>query len=347
MKALPLAIITTRLPPAQTCGIGDYSRALQAHWPNEQSEAKFLAMEGSGPGVTAFQGNAGELARALDRIGPARVLLHYAGRAYQRFGCPFWMPRVLAHWKREFPGARLAIFFHETPGRFPMRSRQFWLAQAGARIARQLAAIADVLITNTADQVAQLQKISGRGEVHLLPVGSNITTAPASSERRAKTEFVIFGLPFGRWQTLEIFQSHLRRWQVDGRLTRLHLVGPQDEEFSRRADGLVPDELLVRHGLLPSAQVAELLRRVGFALTNVSEKTWSKSGAFMACTANQCPVVISSNSQTIPLSYAVGVEEIGTISTAELARRSEALARWYEANADWPVVARRIADLLG
>ena len=28
--------------------------------------------------------------------------LHYAGRAYQRFGCPVWLPGVLATWKRKF-----------------------------------------------------------------------------------------------------------------------------------------------------------------------------------------------------------------------------------------------------
>ena len=149
MSAKPLVIITTRLPPAETCGIGAYSQVLQAHWPNEQS-VEFLALAGAGPGVTAFDGEPSRLQRELARIGAADVLLHYAGRAYQRYGLPFWMPRVLTEWKRKFPAGRLAIFFHETPGRFPITSRHFWLAQGSSRIIRQLAANADILLTNTA-----------------------------------------------------------------------------------------------------------------------------------------------------------------------------------------------------
>jgi len=305
-------------------------------------------MEGAGGGVTAFNGDGEQLQRELDRIGSADVLLHYAGRAYQRFGCPFWMPQVLARWKRKFPAGRLAIFFHELPGRFPITSRQFWLAKAGARIICRLAANSEILMTNTADHVGQLRQICGRDDVHLLPVGSNIETAPPSLRPRARTEFLIFGLPFGRWQTLQLFASHIRQWHAEGHLTKLHLVGPQDDELSKRVDYLGNADLVVRHGTLPSIQVADLLRRVGFALTNVSEKTWSKSGAFMACAANECPVVVASSpGDSAPLSYAVGAEEAGAISPAELTRRTEALAQWYKENAAWPILAQKIAALLG
>ncbi len=351
MSADRLAIISTRLPPA-ICGIGSYSWMLRKHWPNERSTAEFLVLDGDrrvtdlGDKVTLFHGRARDLTRELDRLGSTKLFLHYAGRAYQRFGLPFWMPRVLARWKRKFPQARLAIFVHEMPARFPITSRHFWLAQGSARIVRRLAAIADLLMTNTAEHAAQLRRISGRDDIHLFPVGSNIESAESQPQPRARTEFIVFGLPFGQWQTLQLFAPQIRRWQ-EGQLTKLHLVGPQDGDFSRRADQLVAPDLVVRHGMLPSAQVANLLRRVGFALSNVSEKTWNKSSAFMACAANDCPIVIASaRPEDSPLSYAVEVKEVATISDPELHRRTAALAEWYRSEADWPVIASRMAALL-
>jgi len=351
MSAERLAIITTRLPPA-VCGIGTYSWLLRQHWPNENSTIEFLVMDGSakatslGDRVTAFNGSGTQLARELERIGSADVLLHYAGRAYQRFGCPTWMPGVLMKWKQKFPGGRLAIFFHELSGRFPITSRQFWVAKISSRIIRRLASTADLLMTNTENQAGQLGEISGRNDIHVLLVGSNIERGKAPSSPRARNEFLIFGLPFGRWQTIQVFGSYIRRWHADGHLTKLHLVGPQDDEFAKRADELLPADFIVRHGTLPSIQVSELLRRVGFALTNVSEKTWSKSGAFMACAANVCPVVIASaRPESVPLCHVVGANEVASISEAELSGRTAALADWYRDNADWPVIAKQMAAL--
>ncbi len=124
----------------------------------------------------------GNLEQALDRAGPANVLLHYAGRAYQRLGCPTWMPGVLANWKAKFPDGHLTVFFHEMPGKLPRLSRHFLLGKMSARIIRQLAAIADVLVTNTENHVAILRKLSGRDDVHFLPIGSNIEPVANSSQ---------------------------------------------------------------------------------------------------------------------------------------------------------------------
>jgi len=343
MKANPLVIITTRLPPA-ACGIGTYSWLLQKHWPNGSEAVEFLVIDGASTldRATNFNANTAQLARELKRIGTADVLLHYAGRAYQRFGCPVGLPQVLAKWKGKFRGARLMILFHELPGQFPPISRHFWLGKLNSWIIRRLASLADVVITNTGTHVAKLREISGRTDIHFLPVGSNIESSTESPSPRLRTEFLIFGLPFGRWQTLERFQIHIRRWQAEGRLTKLHLIGPDQEPALTELD----PSIIVRHGMLPSTEVAALLGRFQFALTNVSEETWSKSGAFMACAANKCPVIIASErSGAIPFSYAIGADEVGAISDEEIARRTAGLAEWYHANADWPVTAARVASL--
>ena len=161
---------------------------------------------------------------------------------------------------------------------------------------------------------------------------------------------MIFGLPFGRWQTLQLFDPHIRRWSESGRLTKLHLVGPADDRFAREADDLIAgwpsSTIVVRHGRLAAADVSALLGVAGFALTNVSEQTWSKSGAFMAAAANRCPIVVQENEgASAPFCHTVNAAEVDEIADEELDRRTKALASWYHENADWPVIGARVAAL--
>jgi hypothetical protein len=357
MSARPLVIITTRLPP-QTCGIGTYSWLAQKHRPNDASPADFLVLEGAAESrallgwnaITDFNGDPGKLGQALDRAGLANILLHYAGRAYQRFGCPTWIPAVLSKWRAKFPHGRLTVFFHEMPGKLPRLSRHFLLGKMNARIIRQLAAVADVLVTNTENHVVILRKLSGRDDIHCICVGSNIEPVANASQPRMNTEFIIFGLPFGRLQTLQWFDPEIRSWQASRRLTALHLIGPEDKKFTAQAnklmDGWPRPAVAVRHGLLPNAEVARLFARAQFALTNITPETWSKSSAFMACAATGCAAVIKAGeAQLVPLSYAIAAREVEKISDVELASRTVSLKAWYYQNADWDVTAKRLAAL--
>jgi hypothetical protein len=354
MSASPAVVITTRLPP-QICGIGAYSWLAHKYRPNESAPADFLVMEGAAESrallewdaITDFNGDPWKLAQALDRAGATNVLLHYAGRAYQRFGCPTWLPGVLRKWKTKVPNGRLTVFFHEVPGELPRLSRHFLLGKINSRIIRQLAAVADLLVTNTENHAAILRKLSGRDEVHCLPVGSNIEPVASSSQPRAETEFIIFGLPFGRWRTLQAFEPEIRKWHESDLLTKLHLIGPEDEKLAAQANPLIESlsDVVVRHGMLPEGEVSRLLAHARFALTNVSPATWSKSGAFMACAAHGCAVVIKETANEVPLCYAIAAKEVGDISAANVASRTASLQKWYEENANWTVTARRLAAL--
>ena len=358
MSARPSVIISTRLAPG-ACGIGAHSLLLRKHWPERETQFEFLVVEG-GNGATAlpagdriieFGGSPAKLARELQRVGAADLLLHYAGRAYQRFGWPWWLPGVLKRWKQNLPSARLAILLHEVPGELPVTSRHFWLGHLNLQVIRRLARIADVVVTNTEAHVHRLQHVIGRADIHLLPIGSNIELVPTEAQPRAATEFVIFGLPFGRFQVIRAFAAHVRRWHSTGKLTRLHLVGPAGERFSHEADEVMsawPASLsVVRHGMLPSEEVSRLLQRAGFALTNVTADTWSKSGAFMACAIHRCGVVIATKlSNVAPLTYAFSADEVDSVRPDEVARRTEALAAWAAENVDWAVIAARMAALL-
>ncbi|HSH39215.1 MAG TPA: glycosyltransferase [Chthoniobacterales bacterium] len=358
MSANPLVVISTRLAPGQ-CGIGAHSLLLRKHWPGRDTPFEFVVVEGAngarvlreGDRVAEFSGDAASLARELDRIGAADLLLHYAGRAYHRFGCPMWLPGVLKRWKQKFDGARLVVLLHEVPGRMPITSRHFWLGQLNRAVIRRLSSIADVLVTNTEAHLKELQDITRRADIHVLPIGSNIELAAVERQERARTEFVVFGLPFGRLQVLRAFDPHVRRWHSSGRLSHLHLIGPAGDRFSQEAEEVAsawPASLsVVRHGMLPGEEVSRLLQRARFALTNVTEETWSKSGSFMACATHRCGAVIAgARANSMPLACAFSADEVESVDDDEVERRTAALATWAVQNVDWSVVAARMAALL-
>ena len=356
MNTQPLVVITTRLPP-QVCGIGTYSWLLHQHWPGDVSSAQFLAVDGAiesaaeldFPNVTEFNANPAKLSRALDRIGAADLLLHYAGRAYHRYGCPIWLPSVLVRWRAKFRSTRLLVFFHELPSSLPVTSRHYWIDMCNRRVIRKLSKIADAVVTNTSEHAKKLEQISGRADIHWLPVPSNIPATAMSSAPRVRTEFVIFGLPFGRWQTLQLFDAEIRSWQGSGHLTRGHLIGPRDQKFDARSDQLINGwrnpNIVMRHGMLPAADISKLVTRAQFGLSNATVENWSKSTVFMAFASHGCAVVSKTRSETAPLRFAVTPDEVATMSDVDLGERTKTLRQWYEQHAHWNVIARKISAL--
>jgi hypothetical protein len=358
MSTPPLVVVTTRLPP-QVCGIGTYSWLLHQHWPDQNARTQFLVIDGAAESATAlqleqiseFSAQSKKLSDTLERVGPADVLLHYAGRAYHRFGSPRWLPGILRNWKTKFPSGRLLIIFHELPANnFPITSRFFWIDACNNRVVRQLADLADAIVTNTREHVAKLERICDRKDIELVPVGSNIEPINISTRQRERTEFAIFGLPFGRWQTLEMFKSDLGLWQQNGRLTKLHLIGPPDEKFDARSNELIRQlskpEVVVRHGLLSAGDVSKVLLPVQFGLTNATIDNWSKSTAFMAYAAHGCAIVGKMKSELAPICFVIAPEEVPAISDVDLSTRAQMLQQWYRENAGWNVIAAKVAALL-
>lgn len=354
MSPVSPIVISTQLPP-RICGVGTYSWLLEKYRPSDSVAARFFVMDGACESratlgfeeITDFHGNPRTLANALDRSGRANVLLHYAGRAYQRYGCPIWLPRVLRKWKAKFPGSRFTVFFHEVPGKLPAMSRHFVLGKLNRRIIRQLAGLADVVITNTDDHARNIRTMSGRNPVHCLPVGSNIELIGDPAQPRIGSDFVVFGLPFSRLQILKSFATQITRWREEGLLSNLHLIGPEDDKMTAETAPFLKmfAPFIVHHGALPDDEVSQLLLRVKFALTNATRATWSKSGVFMACAAHGCAVVMKDKESEPPLCYTVAEDEVGNISSGEIENRSSLLKEWSEENVSWPLMAKRLAFL--
>src|SRR5207253_7161199 len=124
--------------------------------------------------VVGFGGDWRELEQALESARGADVLLHYAGRGYQRFGCPIGLPAALGRWKAKSGGSRLVVFFHELPAPLSVTNRHYWINLCSRMIAARVAKLADVLVTNSQDHVKALKRMVNRKGVHLFPVASMI-----------------------------------------------------------------------------------------------------------------------------------------------------------------------------
>lgn len=169
--------------------------------------------------LTPFHGRGRALARELKRIGVADVFLHCAGRAYQRFGCPIWMPGVLARWKKKHPSSRLMIFAHELPGEMPITSRHFWLGKASARILRRLASFADLLLTSTHGHAAQWQKLLHRDDITWCPSVRTLSQSRTHPSRVSAASL----------SNIAILRPIHPRWQAEGRMMKLQLIGPHGD----------------------------------------------------------------------------------------------------------------------
>jgi hypothetical protein len=97
--------------------------------------------------------------------------------------------------------------------------------------------------------------------------------------------------------------------------------------------------------MLPSLEVSKVLARAEFGLSNVTFENWSKSTAFMAYASHGCAIVGRLHSASTPLCFTISPDEVATISDVDLGRRTRSLKEWYDKNADWKIIARKISAL--
>lgn len=357
MESKPLVFVVPRLSP-YACGLGQYAWELHRHWPVAGTQNRFAVLSGAKVSrdylhmvaIEEFSASARSLVNLLEQQDTDDVLLHYAGRAYHRFGFPRWMPRAFKHWQRRNNARRLHIIFHELPADLPLLSKQGILQRLSFPVARSLAEQAITVITNSEHHAAVLNRWQLRSAVEWFPVPSNIP-APAEVQRRTRRgEFAIFGLPYTRLQTVRLFADWLSRWHASGRLTRLHLIGPRDQKFAPQADALaaaaLPADAMMNHGELEPDAVSKALLEVEFCLSSSDKLTWSKSGTFMACAAHGCCIVIPERENRDPLRLTVAAADLATTVPELSAQKGAQLHTWYLEKADWDRTGKRVAELI-
>ena len=333
-------------PELGSGGVGDYTLRVADQW--SAVRPRFLV---ANPGTQPFDYPVEQLGTTLPAA--ERILLQYSAYGFHRYGYPRKLLRSLAEWKRETQGV-LVIMFHEIWTFWPLLNKNRPLQSLHRRDIGALTFAADAVFTSTRSQAEHLRVASGRAEVAVLPVGSNIRpTAKLGGERRPGLA-VLFGLQGSRIATLRKMIEHLRSLAAGGVITKLITIGggkspAGDAEEQELARGWQLRGGAEFRGALPEHEVSEWLANGTFALSAQDELSVTKSGTFIAYAAHGLNIISphAAASAAEPLCWATQPAELlAGIADTELQARAGNLRAWHERTCSWPRIAQEFARAL-
>jgi hypothetical protein len=332
-----------RLAPPAT-GVGDYALLLAEELRRIYGlNTRFLVGDpnwrGSGrvsdfPVAKVAARTADNLSQLLARETGDRipVLLHYVGYGFQNRGCPIWLLRGLAKWRRSMPRRRLLTVFHELYARGPIWSSSFWNFPLQRWVTAKLARVSDRCCTNMKAYANRLEQMAPQhtGRITVSPVFSTIGEPDAILPLAERSpSLVIFG--GGRWLD-EAATTHRaavdRACELLG-VERIITIGPcqhRKVQFSRPVEEM---------GVLPAADISRCLAdtRVGFL--NYFSGYLGKSTIFAAyCAHGLLPLFALPNySELDGLSatrhFLVALEMAKPVAIGEMQRIADHARDWY------------------
>jgi hypothetical protein len=304
--------IAPQLPPAID-GVGDYCWHVWKHWPDVDTQFRFLVLHGAEKtravesSVQVDEFRPGTLHEVLEAAGARTVVLHYVGYGFQPKGVPLWLPPALERWRSEGSARRLVTMFHEMYATSsPLRS-PFWVKPWAQQIIRRLVHASDAWVTSCERYfewlVNEFHADAKRGT--LLPIAPNVPASPEACQERLwplqfgrKLRVAIFGLPNTRLMALERHHGFLAALVRTQLIETIQLIGKSDVS-ARHIKRLLPLQQRIGGAWLsefdlPSDQVADALAAcdIGFVANDAS--TLTKSGVFAAMASNGV-VCIASN----------------------------------------------------
>ena len=341
-----MTIITPEID-AGAGGLADYTLRLIEHWP---ADSKFQILTRRMP-QTKMAGShltsllpvtEEEIYRALGATdGP--VLLQYSAFGYDPTGNPEGLINAVTRWKAFRNSSRLVVMFHEIWTFIPFWNRRLIAQKRHRRLIGRLARAADVVVTSTASQAAHLEKVSGRSDVSVLPVGSNITLNQPSNSARDGTAAVIFGLAPSRIRTLRKLHGPLRQLASAQKLTRITTIGHGDDsEETALLASLKLAEGFQQLGICPEATVSRELDRVAFAISDQDPLSYPKSGTLMAYAQHGLNVIspFASAARGEPFSiFFSPAELLRGVSLEQRDEHARLLKNWQARTSSWPAIA--------
>lgn len=353
--------------PGTHDGIGDYALNLaQALARQFKVETIFAVPHATTKKVGAFSVRSFDLsAAAAARLahGCDDVLLHYVNYGYHLRGVPRGLPGFLQTLRRN-SSVGMSIVFHElfADVKAPWRSA-FWLRPLQIRIAREIAALADVCFVSSEVMAGQLQRIAQPARVSIHPVMSNFGEPILSSDdfaARDPHQWVICG---GTALVARSVRSFAAR------------VGEIPESFSPRellvlggrANDSVRANLESLRGLkvkyypeIEASTASSILSSSSFGWLDYFHETRAlvgavlKSTAFAAyCAHGVIPVFPQAGSpiqvrqDRLPGPFFVGASKQNLPAEPERARVAQLLYDWYRHNASSQHLAATVASAIG
>ncbi|HSH39214.1 MAG TPA: hypothetical protein VK993_10540 [Chthoniobacterales bacterium] len=346
-----VVVICPELPPA-VGGVGDYTIRVTEQW--RRVSPRFVVANpvngASGHEVEQLDATA----RAVRDLPPhAKVLVQYSAYGFHPLGYPRALLRALLEWKRASGGV-LVLMFHEIWTFWPLLNKNRPLQSLHRRDIAALTLCADAVFTSTRSQAEHLRTASGRVDVEVLPVGSNIRPSATPHGDKRDGRAVLFGLQASRLATLRKVEEHLGSLASHGIVRTVVTVGGGNtprgdaEEKELLARIKLPDGVdLV--GALREHEVSELLASSSFAVSAQDELSVTKSGTFVAYAAHGLNILSphANASSAEPLCWAIHpAEPLGGIADSELRLRAESLRAWHDRTCSWQRIAREFARAL-
>lgn len=330
-----LAQVTPALPP-RLHGVGDYALLLAGTLQQRGIDTCFVLppdqpeSPARGDSVDRLQQRDGEaLATSLERSGATTVLAHFSGYCYARWGLCWWLVDGLERWRRQQPGRRLVMLFHELYATGPIWRTSFWTSWPQRRIAHNLAALSDAVITTSSITADELRRWLPGLTVHVSPVFSNMgeLKTPRPLSQRAAVA-VAFGGAGHRRRLFDVLEAGgaegLRRYGI----TRVLDIGPPTDSPAQVA-GLPVEPM----GVLGAGEVSQRLSDARIGLLDYPLHVATKSGIFAAYFAHGLLAVNTSTVGKLPPDLSEGREFVHPRRLATAGFDAQAVAdaghAWY------------------
>lgn len=220
---------------------------------------------------------------------PGTILVHLSGYGYSPDGIPSRLGSALAQVKAS-GRFRIAVYFHELFAVGPPWKSAFWHSGRQQKAVRAIAALCDLLITNTRHHADWLERQLERSSTHLLkllPVFSTVGEAyePEPFERRNPV-MAVFGLPGTRQNAYDQLSKQGKMLENIG-IAQFLDIGPGFDTPSE-----VKGIAVTRMGELSVADLASLLSSCKFGFVHHPSFCLAKSSIFASyCAQGVIPVV--------------------------------------------------------
>lgn len=306
-----------------------------------------------------------DLVRTVREAPPDWLFLQFNQFSYGRYGFNPWLPLTLRKIRRGIPDIRIAMMAHEefvpanTLRNIVMTTwqrTQFWA----------LGQIAELIGYSTSSWIDKFRPWFPTTPACHLPVGSNLPLSPLTrDEARAKFElrapFVIgyFGSVSGS-RYLDHIRSSLQKLDGDAseRIEFLY-IGRHGSALRDALPGLPVRDL----GALPAPDAADAFAAMDLYLAPFVAGVSTRRGSFMAALQHGVPTVATAGTQTDPILHRndgnafvlrpeTDVDAFAEIASAlqkdpdQRHQLGRVARRLYRDEFDWPVLARRVEDVL-
>lgn len=373
-----LFIVAPVLPP-KLDGIGDYTARLVSQLAADYTDLEVTILtteKGAGYSIPngtvrpVFDSSRPESYRALVQEvvsgDPDWLLVQYNPFGYGRRGLNLHLSHALKALKLAAPRTKQALMTHE--GVVPLISLKFAVMYTWQRYQYEvLARAADVMLFSIDPWAERQRKKMPRKPIYHLPVGSNIERVEISrAEARTRLGIAedecVLGV-FGTAHVSRLFhivRQAAETLQKNGVKVRVLYVGPHAKAVRESLQGIP----LISDGPFPADEVSRRLAAMDIFLATYIDGVSTRRGALMAALDHGLAVVGTRNYNTdadflkvdglalhlVPTSepeqFCQAVLSLA-FNPAERERLGREARVLFQTRYDWPVMARRLIDILG